>query len=258
MLFGNSTWQASVWWAVSSTAVGRVHAVRSGISAYLNLDVENAALRHRNVVLEQRVAALTVMLERATHDSTVTERRMAQLLDTVQTIQARVVSHEVHRRDNFFIIDRGRLDGVHAEMGVVDGRSIVGIVFMAGDHYSVVMPILHSGSSISCRLRGTGTFGYLRWKGGSTRHAMLDDVPRHARIKVGDVVETSGLSSLFPEGIFVGRVKRIMNSDDGLSYQLDVHLATDFDGLRNVAVLESRPYSEEIRALQDSINVSRP
>ena len=253
LLFNFGAWQSSVWFSAASEVAGRVYAVQSTITAFLHQSNDNARLTAKNLVLEQRVAALSTLLERATHDSTYTERHLAEVLQPRELIAAQVVHNEIRRRDNYITIDRGRADGVEAEMGVVSGTSVVGIVYMASEHYSIVLPILNSGCSISCRLRQGKCFGYLRWKGGSSRRAVLDDVPRHARIKVGDVVETSGYSAVFPEGLFVGRVTRVGNSEDGLSYLLDVGLGTDFSRLRHVAVIKPLPHSEEIQALKDSV-----
>ena len=67
--------------------------------------------------------------------------------------------------------------------------------------------------------------------------ATLDDIPRHANFKLGDAVETSGFSNVFPPGIFVGRIIQIRDSRDGLSYQLTVQLSSDLANVRDVAVI---------------------
>ena len=79
--------------------------------------------------------------------------------------------------------------------------------------------------------------------------AQLDDVPRYAKARKGSVIETSGYSSVFPPGIFVGRVHKVSNSSDGQSYRLDIVLGTDFANLRDVNVVVT-PYRAEIQQLQ--------
>ena len=106
----------------------------------------------------------------------------------------------------------------------------------------------NSKSSISCRVRGQNYFGYLQWDGASTRMAYVDDIPRYAKARKGSVVETSGYSSVFPPGIFVGRVHHVSNSSDGQSYRLDVVLGNDLGNLRDVSVVAT-PYKAEIDSL---------
>ena len=194
-----------------------------------------------NLQLQSELDVVRHRLAELEHDSSATERAVASQLAGIHRIPAQVVSNSIRDRENYITINRGLADGVENEMGVVCGTGVVGIVYQAGQHYSLVLPVLNSRSSISCRLHDTEYFGYMKWNGGSPLLAFIDDIPRHAKIKVGEMVETSGFSSVFPAGIFVGKVRRILNSDDGLSYKLEIGLSTDFARLRNVSVIEGNP-----------------
>ena len=150
--------------------------------------------------------------------------------------------------DNYLTLNRGTADGIKPEMGIISGTGVVGIVAKTSPHYALVMSVLNTRSSISCRLRGSEYFGYLKWQGGSPRHAYIEDIPRHATFHVGDEVETSGYSSVFPSGIYVGKVVKITNSDDGLSYKLVVELSTDMARLRDVCVV-MQEHQEELDSM---------
>ena len=145
-------------------------------------------------------------------------------------------------------------------MGVISGKGIVGVTYLTSDHYSVVIPVLNVKSSrISCAIRGHGYFGVLRWDGKEAGYANVEDIPRHARFKRGDWVETSGYSAIFPPGVLVGQIEKIYNSADGLSYRLKLRLATDFGCLRDVVVISDRNIGERLRLLEqvkDSITMA--
>ena len=139
---------------------------------------------------------------------------------------------------------------------MVCGQGIVGIVYLCNEHYSVIIPVLNEQSNISCTIRGRGFFGYLRWHGGSPESAYVEDIPRHAHFRLGDFVVTSGYSSVFPPGIIVGRIKHVYNSDNGLSYRLNISLSTDFTRLRDVSVINDREMDKKLellRAAEDSL-----
>ena len=85
--------------------------------------------------------------------------------------------------------------------------------------------------------------------------AYVEDIPRHARFKRGDWVETSGYSAIFPPGVLVGQIEKIYNSTDGLSYRLKVRLSTDFGCLRDVVVISDKSIGERLR-LQEQVNDS--
>lgn len=243
LLFRFNDYQGSVWFTQANAVAGKVLEWRSNVVAYTELGELNRRLTETNVILQSEVDVLRHRLALLEHDSTLTERILAAQLADIRRIPAQVIDNSVRDRDNYITINRGSADGVHNEMGVVCGTGVVGIVYQTGPHYAIVLPVLNSRSSISCRLKDTEYFGYMKWGGGNPLRAFIDDIPRHAKIHKGEWVETSGFSSVFPPGIFVGKVKRILNSDDGLSYKLEIGLSTDYARLRDVSVIDwQAPY----------------
>lgn len=248
MLFRFSLYHQSVWVTQSNAFVGQVLAWESDFYDYINLKSVNQELVKENLALQHTNRLLRDKVKELTHDTTYVEQLMMGHLADLTVIPAQVVSNSVHLRNNIITLNKGRLDGVRDEMGVVCGTGIVGIVYDTSDHFSLVLPILNSHSSISCRLRGTDYFGQLVWKGGSVLDAYLQDIPRHAKFRIGDIIETSGYSSVFPAGIFVGKVSQVLNSKDGLSYELKVRLSCDMATLRDVSVIDN-PSREELDTL---------
>lgn len=243
-LFRYNGYQGCVWFTSANTVSGKVMEWQSNILAYLALGDNNRALTERNVVLEHRIAQLEHQLEKLDTQHSYTEQRTDSLLRSYQLLDATVVNNSVLLQDNYITINRGEADGVRPEMGVVCGTGVVGIIYLTAPHYSIVMPVLNSKSNISCRLRKSGYFGYLNWDGGNPLYAWMNDVPRYAKIQTGDVIETSGFSSVFPEGLFIGKVNQVRNSKDGLSYRIKVHLGTDFARLRDVSIIMSSDQNE--------------
>lgn len=256
LLFQYNNYQSSVWFSSANVVTGKVYEVNSKITQFFSLVKLNEELTHRNVYLEQQVQALYNQLEEKDVDTTLAKGASMKVLEHFRVIPAKVVSNSVDKKDNLITIDKGEADGVRKDMGVVSGTGVVGIVYMAGKHYSVVIPVLSSKSSISCTIDGRGYVGYLHWTGGNSQMAYVDDIPRHARFKLYDRVVTSGYSSVFPPGIAVGKIIHVYNSSDGLSYRLQVHLYTDFSRLRNVCVIDDDHIQERLdilRAAQDSL-----
>jgi rod shape-determining protein MreC len=213
----------------------------------------NEELTLRNYYQERQLAQLRRLYTEMTHDTTALERQGLAMMSQFSTIPAKVVSNSVDKSDNIITIDRGRLDGVEKDMGVVCGNGVVGIVYLVSDHYAAVIPVLNvSSSRISCAIRGHGYFGVLRWYGGDAGYAYVEDIPRHARFKRGDWVETNGYSSIFPAGVLVGRIDEVYNSSDGLSYKLKVRLSTDFGRLRDVFVFNDPAIEEQLRIIQSA------
>ena len=254
LLFRFNSYQGSVW----LTAAGRLTAEANGLyaegEAFINLRDVNKDLTSRNILLQQQNDRLreSIAKMRGADASGFADSLMRETLRELKMIPALVVSNSTQRQNNYVVLNRGLADGVQPEQGVVNGQGVVGIVYLCEQHHALVIPLTNHKSNLSCRVRGENYFGSLTWEGNDYRYATLDDIPRYAKVKKGDVVETSGYSAVFPPGFFVGRVTEVLNSPDGQSYTLRVHLGTDFAKLRDVAVVQT-PYKAEIDSLQKHV-----
>lgn len=261
LLFSYNSYQNSAWLSSANAIVGQVYQWESKITSFFTLGRVNEELTLRNFYLERQVDQLRRLYGDLTKDTTVMERNELQFLSQYKVIPAKVVDNSVSKMENIMTIDKGRADGVETDMGVACGNGIVGVVYLVSDHYSVVIPVLNASSSrISCAIRNRGYFGYLRWYGEDPAVAYVEDVPRHAKFKLGEWVVTSGFSSIFPSGVLVGQIEQAYNSRDGLSYKLKVRLSTDFSCVRDVCVISDKSIGERaalLQAAEDSLNVKQ-
>ena len=256
LLFQFNSYQGSVWFSSANAVTGKLYETSSEIESYFQLSKINSELTQRNLYLEQRLHKLEKQIGDSAADSTMEKSLLVKSLQPYRLIPAKVISMTAGRLDNLITINKGEVDGIKKDMGVVCGTGVVGIVYLTSKHYSIVIPILNSQSNISCVIQGRGYFGYLHWTGGDVSQAYVDDVPRHAHFRLYDNVVTSGYSSVFPAGIIVGKILHVYNSADQMSYRLRVKLSTDFGKLRDVCVVDNSALSEQIdilRAAQDSI-----
>ena len=258
LLFRYNSYQGSVWFSSANAVTGKVYEWDSAVESFFSLSGVNSQLTQRNAFLEQQVRMLDDSIARLTRSQETAVTRLSSMVpfQGCRLIPAKVVANMVNRYDNLITIDKGSADGVKRDMGVVCGMGVRGIVYLESEDGSIVIPALNNHSDISCTIPRRGYFGYLRWRGGSSQLAYLEDVPRHAHFKLGDNVVTSGYSSVFPPGVMVGKVLHVFNSADGLSYRVQVKLSTDFARLRDVCLVDDSALQERIdlmRAAQDSI-----
>ena len=210
LLFQKNSYQSSVLFTSANAVAGKVYEWDSAVRSFFSLKRVNEELTLRNFYLERQVSQLRRLYGDLTKDTTQAELEQLKFLSQYKLIPAKVVSNTIDKADNLMTIDRGRLDGVERDMGVACGSGVVGVVYLVSDHYAAVIPVLNVTSSrISCAIRGRGYFGYLQWYGGDASVAYVEDIPRHARFKRGDWVETSGYSSIFPPVILFLKSRRM-------------------------------------------------
>jgi rod shape-determining protein MreC len=258
MLFSYNSYQGSVWISSANVVAGKVFEWQASVEQFFSLRQNNEYLTRRIFSMERQLDQLRRLYAEQTGDTTAAERAELESMSRYTVIPAKVVSNSVNRPDNLMTIDKGRNDGVKPDMGVVCGGGLVGVVYLASAHYAVVIPVLNNHSRISCSVRGSGYFGYLSWQGGDPSVAYVEDIPRHAKLRRGDWLETSGFSSIFPHGVSVGRIEQAFNSADGLSYKLKIRLSTDFSCVRDVFVISDHSNLEQLRlqeAARDSMRL---
>lgn len=254
LLFRFNPYQQSAFFTSANVVSGAVYKVSGGVSSYFHLKSVNEDLLDRNMLLEQQISNLEKVLKEGQVDS-VTVNSIKELpLTSYQLFKAHVIKNSLNLADNYITLDKGSTSGILPEMGVVDGNGIVGIVYATSPSYSVVISILNSKSSISCKIVGSDYFGYLKWEQRDSRYAYLKDLPRHAEFNLGDTVVTSGYSTVFPEGIIVGTVDDMSDSNDGLSYLLKIKLAADFGKISDVRVI-ARSGQQEQKELENKSTI---
>lgn len=254
LLFSFNGFQGSIYLSTANVVSARLMVGKSRVASYFALDQTNEALAVQNAMLQQRVTELEQMLGQFRLDSL----SEAEAIDKVRRMgfritPVRIVDNSINKTDNFITIDKGSADGLVPDMGVIDCAGTLGVVYKCSQHYSLVMPLLNSKSSLSCKVLGGDSFGFLKWEGGDARYAMLYDLPRYAEVQIGDTIVTSGHSVSFPEGIMVGRVTEMFPSSDGLYVTLKVLLSAGFDQLGHAFVV-SKMDADELVALKEELN----
>ena len=250
LLFRFNNYQGSAFFTSSNQVAGMVYEAANNVTGYFHLKSINDDLVQKNVELELQMERLRSALMELTSDSTGLERMKSDALKGYDIYRANVINNSLTHVDNYITLDKGENDGIRSEMGVINGSGVVGIVYHTSSNYSVVIPILNSKSSISCKIKRSDYFGFLKWDGGSSEYATVKDMPRHSLFSLGDTIVTSGHSAVFPGGIPIGTVEDMSDSHDGLSYLLKVKLFTDFGRLNDVRVIAQKGQEEQLELEQ--------
>ena len=250
LLFRFNNYQGSAFFTSSNQVAGMAYEAANNVTGYFHLKSINDDLVQKNVELELQMERLRSALMELTSDSTGLERMKSDALKGYDIYRANVINNSLTHVDNYITLDKGENDGIRSEMGVINGSGVVGIVYHTSANYSVVIPILNSKSTISCKIKRSDYFGFLKWDGGSSEYATVKDMPRHSLFSLGDTIVTSGHSAVFPGGIPIGTVEDMSDSHDGLSYLLKVKLFTDFGRLNDVRVIAQKGQEEQLELEQ--------
>ena len=249
LIYRNNVYQQNIMLSSANAITGRLLSASGAVFSYFDLQKVNKEIHERNSRLEMEVIRLREQLNIKTTDTV--SFGQVFLNDSIlrneryQFITATVANNAVNKPHNYITISKGLSDGVRPDMGVISPQGVVGIVTNVNNSFSVVMSMLNMKSRMSCKIRNTSFAGSLSWKGGDVRYMFLDQIATHATFQVGDTIETSGYSDVFPSGIMVGTVESYTRQTDDNFYSLKVRLATDFQSLHLICVIDNRLQKEQ-------------
>ncbi len=234
-----NSYQRSVFMSSSNNVSGGLYDSYSNGAEYLMLRQVNRELAQENAYLRSRLP-----------ESFKASRDYFNLVfDSLSQQEyiyraAKVINNSSNKRFNYITLNKGRNHGLEAEMGVISSRGVVGIVKNISDNYSTVISILNTRLKVSAKLKSSGYFGALEWDGSNYQYAYLNEIPRHANVKVGDLIVTSGYSSIFPGDILIGHVDEVNLNEGESFFEIKVKLSVDFKNLTYVEVI-GHPLKQE-------------
>ena len=207
------------------------------IADYFQLDSRNKKLQEENARLAEE---LRKYRELEKSEEYLSQAHAAD--DGFDYIFAHIVKMGTKSQRNYIIVDKGLLEGVGPDCGVVTSEGVVGVIDAADDHMAYGRTLMNPNMHVSVRIGRDGVAGPLSWNGRSSKGAVLSGIPLGYKAEVGDTLWTSGYSAIFPAEIPVGVVVG-SSTRSGASQDVQVELLQDFNALDYVTVVRNRNLS---------------
>lgn len=242
-----SYYQGSKLVAWSNSVAGGWYQGVHSVGGYFDLKGENDRLAAENARLRAQMESSYISYTDSVftvNDTTYNQR--------YSYTEARVIKNSWSQQNNYIMINKGRSHGIKVDQAVISPEGIVGVVMSVSKNFATIMPVLHSDSRNSVKVKRTGISGSLVWDGKDYRYALVVDVPATHQFEDNDTIVTSGLANDFPEGVPVGNVVEAEPLSGSGFYRVKIRLATDFNKLDHVYVINNR-FREEQEELMSSM-----
>lgn len=238
LIVSNNSPQGAAFFNSSNAITGSVLKTRSDIVDFFSLAEANEALLSENANLLVHLKTINAIPDSATIE-----------LDSAFEAQfnftgARIISNSLRFAQNHITLNKGAKDGVKPGMGVFNEQGVIGRVKSVSKNYSVAISLLNTEMNLSSKIKTNDSFGTTRWDGKDSKQAKLLYVPRHVKATPGDTVITTGYSAVFPEGILVGIIESVDQSEDPNYLDIVINLSTDFSKAHYVYLVENTQLAE--------------
>jgi len=218
----------------ASSISGNMYSWKAKLLGYFSLEESNKLLKVENAMLRKKISGDLYQVNRNTY----------KIVDTsfeqqYEYISARIINSTVTKRNNYFTLDCGSLQGVVRGMGVFSPNGIIGIVHNTSSHYSVVKSLLTQNINIDVEIEGAGLFGFLKWNGKSPLKGTITGVSNDAKIKKGARVVTRETLGLFPRGLIVGYVESFSVLEGKPLWDITIKFNENYSRVKEVYVIKN-------------------
>lgn len=199
------------------------------------LKEENKNLKERNSELEKSLRELEVI---KSENETLKEYvNLKDKYTEYTTIPGYVINKSTSNYSNTIVINIGENDGVMVGMPVIADKGLVGHIISVMGSTAKVQTLLDTSSAVSS-IVGTARDSVVV-KGNLETTDMLKGtyIPTSATLLEGDKVETSGLGGIYPKGITIGTVKKIVDTKNLTNRYILIEPAVNFEKLETVLVI---------------------
>ena len=213
---------------------------------YLDILQDVIKVREENKRLLKQLQETEAILNRS-REAMATNASLRRLLEFKNNLARPSVGATVIGKDpstwfRSVIIDQGANRGIVKGNAVVNSDGVVGQIFTASPNYAKVLLAIAPSSAIDVMLQQSRVRGML--KGNGTLTYRLEYILKTVEVAEGEHVVTAGYGGVFPTGVPVGVVSRIVRKPRGMFHEIEVTPSVDYQKLEHLTVSEQQDVSE--------------
>lgn len=218
---------------------------------YVDILQDSLRLREENKRLVQQLQEKEMLLNKS-REAMATNASLRKLLEfknslgNQSSVAATIIGKDPSAMFRSVIIDQGSNSGITKGDPVVNSDGVVGQVFAITPNYAKVLLAIAPSSAIDVLLQKSRVRGIL--KGNGTLTYKLEYILKTAEVEEGEYVITAGYGGVFPTGLRVGVVSKIIRNPRGMFHEIEVTPSVDYQKLEHLLIFH-QPNLVEIKQL---------
>lgn len=200
--------------------------------------IENEELKKENIELKEKVRKLEI--DGIENNELRNMLNLTKKYSTANAIVGEIISADAMWFE-VITVNKGEKDGVKENMTVLTPYGLVGKVTKVYGNSSQVTTILDATNAVGVRVTKTGEIAIARGDINLVKDSLLKleylatDMP----LNIDDVIETSGIGGIYPKGIYVGKVKEIVEEENLTSRYALIEPGVGFNKLSEVLIIDN-------------------
>jgi rod shape-determining protein MreC len=219
---------------VQRTLSGGVGGVRHVWGSYVGL----RHVKAENEDLKRQLAAAEIALQeqRALADRARGLQKLLELRDHLElgTTGAEIIGSSASPDFRTLTIDKGTREGVRPDMAVIAPAGVVGRVVVPSARSAKVQLLIDRNAAAAVIVERTRAQGVV--VGGDNDRLQMQYVSEASDVAVGDLVVTSGIDTIYPKGLVIGKVETVEKNGPAFK-KIVVRPAVDFSQIEEVLIV---------------------
>ena len=227
------------------------------LSKTLYLPLVNSIQKFNSLFdLKEKNQALSEKLSEHTIKITELENKLVEIENSkiyyetgnYKHLLADIVGFKGEFKERCLIINKGKNNNIKLDYPVISNDGIVGKIISVSHNYSIVLPVDHSRFMLGVMSKRTHLQGIM--KSDIFGNSYMTLIKPGSDIKVGDIIVTSQISSVFPKGFPVGKVTKLIENPTEVFMSAKIQIFINPSELDQAVVLlyeKDKSYEEELK-----------
>ena len=159
-------------------------------------------------------------------------------------MNATVVTRNIGYWYDEITIDKGSKNGIEKGMAVVNPKGLIGQITKVSNYSSTVKLLSNENMSdkisVKIKVNDGYVYGLISQYDSKTNTYTVEGISENVDINKNADVVTTGMGTIFPSGLMVGKVEKVTTDNFDLSKVVEVKAAVNFDDLDYVTVLKRK------------------
>jgi rod shape-determining protein MreC len=242
LLISNNRYHHAKFFNAFDEVSGNIYQRYTNILLYFSLKKENEALLTENAILHSQVASAYSKLSELNITSFDTSKDYKFVFKP-----ANVVFNSIQKPNNFLTLNIGSKQGITDKMGVVSDFGVVGIIKDVSENYSIAISILNQEFRMNAKILELNEVGSIMWDGKHPDKVVLNEIPNHVKIKVGQHVVVGPYSRVISENYPIGIIEDFTLEPGASFYKIIVRLNTNMRSVSKAYIIKRTDLDEQIK-----------
>ena len=211
------------------------------LTEYKRILEENRKLKNENVKLDMAIEFNKTLAEE--------NKRLQELLKMKETVALDLKVAKVNFRSpsnlyERFYINLGTKDGMQKNMIVLAGKTLIGKIGKVYEDYSLVDMVTGENFNLSV-LTESQMLGIAKGSDEGTGELYFEPNTFENTLQLGEKVYTSGISEIYPKGLYVGYISEIDQDESQIFRSIKIKTDLDILNLNEVLVIVPKEEKEK-------------